>query len=80
MNVEILKIQKDIYGKRLELNAHLVTILKDAEKNLRNCLSSNIEIHSFVLEPLASAYAVLNSQEQNLGTLVDWYHNFLNVF
>ena len=36
----------------------------------RNCMSSNIEIHCFVLEPLASAYAVLNKQEKKLGTVL----------
>ena len=31
-------------GKRLELNAHLVTISKGSEKNLRNCLNDCINI------------------------------------
>jgi len=61
---------KGLYGKRLELNAHLVTISKGSEKNLRNCLNDSINIDSFVLEPLASAYAVLNKQERELGTVL----------
>ena len=61
---------KGLYGKRLELNAHLVTISKGSEKNLRNCLNDCIDIDSFVLEPLASAYAVLNKQERELGTVL----------
>jgi cell division protein FtsA len=65
-----IKNPKGLYGKRLELNAHLVTILKDSEKNLRNCLNDNIDIDGFVLEPLASAYAVLNKQERELGTVL----------
>ena len=61
---------KGLYGKRLELKAHIVTILRDAEKNLINCIGSNIDICSFVLEPLASAYAVLSNQERELGTVL----------
>ncbi len=61
---------KGLYGKRLELNAHLVTIAKSAINNLSNCLNRDIHINSFVLEPLASAYAVLNNQQRSLGTVL----------
>ena len=61
---------KGLYGKRLELNAHLVTIVKSAVNNLKNCLNRDIHINSFVLEPLASAYAVLNDQQRSLGTVL----------
>ena len=59
-----------LFGKRLELNAHLVTIAKNAVNNLKNSLSHDIHIKNFVLEPLASAYAVLNNQQRNLGTVL----------
>ena len=61
---------KGLHGKRLELNAHLVTVNKNSENNLKNCLSSNIHIYDFVLEPLASSFAVLNKQQKNLGTVL----------
>ena len=61
---------KGLYGRRLELSAHLITIAKNAINNLKNCLSRDIHINSFVLEPLASAYAVLNNQQRNLGTVL----------
>ena len=61
---------RGLYGRRLELNAHLVTIAKSAVNNLKNCLSRNIHVNSFVLEPLASAYAVLNNQQRILGTVM----------
>jgi len=61
---------KGLYGRRLELNAHLVTIAKSAVHNLKNCFSRDIQINSFVLEPLASAYAVLNKQQRDLGTVL----------
>ncbi len=61
---------KGLYGKRLELNAHLVTISKNAINNLKNCLNREIDVNGFVLEPLASSYAVLNNQQRNLGTVL----------
>ncbi len=61
---------KGLHGNRLELNAHIVTIAKNAVYNLKNCLSRDIYINGFVLEPLASAYAVLNNQQRNLGTVL----------
>jgi len=61
---------KGLHGRRLELNAHLVTVAKNSESDLRNCLDSNIYIQGFVLEPLASAYAVLNKQQRKLGTVL----------
>tara|TARA_X000001036_G_scaffold2523_2_gene2244 strand:- start:13847 stop:15103 length:1257 start_codon:yes stop_codon:yes gene_type:complete len=61
---------KGLHGNRLELNAHIVTIAKNAVHNLKNCLSRDIYINGFVLEPLASAYAVLNNQQRNLGTVL----------
>ena len=61
---------KGLHGNRLELNAHIVTIAKNAVHNLRNCLSRDIYINGFVLEPLASSYAVLNNQQRNLGTVL----------
>jgi len=61
---------KGLHGRRLELNAHIVTIAKNAVNNLKNCLKREININGFVLEPLASAYAVLNNQQRNLGTVL----------
>ena len=61
---------KGLHGSKLELNAHIVTIAKNAVHNLNNCLSRDIYVNGFVLEPLASAYAVLNNQQRNLGTVL----------
>ena len=61
---------RGLYGRRLELNAFVVHITKNSINNLKNCLNENVHINEFVLEPLASAYAVLNNQQKNLGTVL----------
>ena len=60
-------------GHRLEANVHLVTVARNIEKDLQTCLERvGIEFEGFVLEPLASAYSVLDKDERNLGTaLID---------
>ncbi|HEX9116353.1 MAG TPA: cell division protein FtsA, partial [Anaerolineae bacterium] len=62
-----------MFGYRLEVDASLVTGASSAVTNLVNCVQSNgVEIVDLVLEPLASAEAVLTDDERQLGVaLVD---------
>jgi cell division protein FtsA len=62
-----------MFGYRLEVDASIVTGASSAITNLVNCVQANgVEIDDLVLEPLASAEAVLTADERQLGVaLVD---------
>jgi len=73
-NVDDHKGIKDplgMIGHRLEASVHLVTSDLRNEKNLQTCLRNvGLEVKQFVLNPLASAEAVLDHNEKNLGAAV----------
>ena len=60
-------------GKRLEANFNIVTINSDSVKRIRKCIhQSGLKISDIILEPLASADAVLYEEERESGVaLVD---------
>lgn len=60
-------------GIRMEANFHIITGQVAAAKNIYKCVNkSNLEAASLVLEPLASAEAVLSKEEKEAGVaLVD---------
>jgi cell division protein FtsA len=62
-----------LMGFRLEVEAHIVTGAVAAIQNLVHCVQkNNINIVELVLQPLASAEAVLTEEEKNMGVaLVD---------
>jgi cell division protein FtsA len=62
-----------LYGYRLEVDASIITGASSAIANLVHCVTDNgIAIEDLVLQPLASAEAVLTDDERQLGvTLVD---------
>jgi cell division protein FtsA len=62
-----------MFGYRLEVDASIITGASSAVANLVSCLQDNgLEIQDVVLEPLASAKAVLTEDECRLGVaLVD---------
>ncbi|MCX6031652.1 MAG: cell division protein FtsA [Chloroflexi bacterium] len=62
-----------MYGYRLEVEASIVTGAASAIANLVHCVTDNgVAIEDLVLEPLASAEAVLTDDERQLGVaLVD---------
>ena len=72
-NRKNIRNPEGLSGHRLEANVHLVTVARNIEKDLQTCLERvGIEFEGFVLEPLASAYSVLDKDERNLGTaLID---------
>ena len=73
-NVDDHKGIKDplgMVGHRLEASVHLVTSDVRNEKNIQTCLrNADLEINQFVLNPLASAEAVMDHNEKNLGAAV----------
>ena len=60
-------------GVRLEANFHIITGRIAAAKNIQKCVSkSGLEVQETILEPLASAAAVLSDEEREAGiVLVD---------
>jgi cell division protein FtsA len=62
-----------MFGYRLEVDASIITGASSAVANLVHCVHDNgLEIEDLVLQPLASALAVLNDDERRLGVaLVD---------
>ncbi|HLA24146.1 MAG TPA: cell division protein FtsA [bacterium] len=60
-----------MYGARLEVEAHIVTGTSTVLANLMKCVQrAGLEVEEVVLEPLASAEAVLASAERELGVVV----------
>jgi len=60
-----------MFGYRLEVDASIITGASSAITNLVNCVQSNgVAIEDLVLEPLASAEAVLTDDERQLGVAV----------
>jgi cell division protein FtsA len=58
-------------GRRLEAKVHLVTSSINTEKDILTCLDEiGINVIEFILEPLASAYSVLNPDEMKLGSIL----------
>lgn len=60
-------------GVRLEAKVHIVTGAVSAAQNIVKCVRRcGLEVDDFILEQLASSYAVLTEDEKNLGVcLVD---------
>lgn len=60
-----------MFGARLEARVHVVTASRPALDNLAKTLTlAGVELGEIVLEPLASATAVLTAEERELGALV----------
>jgi len=57
-----------IVGVRLEARVHIVTAAATFVQNIRESVRrAGLEVREFVLEPLASSYAVLSEDEKDLG-------------
>jgi len=60
-----------MHGYELNVEAHVITAAVASVQNLTKCISSvGIEIEDLVLEPLASAEAVLSEEEKQAGILI----------
>jgi len=58
-------------GRRLEVDAYLVTGAHTAINNLKKCIENNgVAVKSLVLEPLASGEAVLTPEEREAGVVI----------
>ncbi|MEE4177956.1 MAG: cell division protein FtsA [Bacteroides sp.] len=72
-NQQRTRIPIGMSGILLEANFHIITGQVAAAKNIEKCVKkAGLEISSMILEPLASAEAVLSSEEKEAGVaLVD---------
>ena len=60
-----------MHGYRLEVETHIITAASATVENLRQCVgAANVEVLGFVLNPLASADAVLTDTERKMGVAV----------
>ncbi|HRN51509.1 MAG TPA: cell division protein FtsA [Anaerolineales bacterium] len=60
-----------MHGYRLEAQVHIITAASSVVDNLRQCVAeSNVGVSQFVLNPLASAEAVLTPTERDMGVVV----------
>jgi len=58
-------------GSRLEVQVHIITVLKSSLNNLKKAVkSASIEIDNIVLNGYASSISVLNEDEKELGVAV----------
>ncbi|MBM2825069.1 MAG: ftsA [Dehalococcoidales bacterium] len=60
-----------MHGMRLDVETHVITAAVTSVQNLAKCIRANgIEIEDLVLEPLASAEAVLTEEEKQAGAIL----------
>ena len=60
-----------MHGYRLEVEAHIITAAASTVDNLRQCVAeSGVGVSQFVLNPLASAEAVLTNTEREMGVVI----------
>jgi cell division protein FtsA len=68
---EGIKNPVGMHGFRLDVEAHIITAAVSSIQNLTKCIRSiGVEIEDVVLEPLASAEAVLTQEEKQDGVML----------
>ncbi|KAF5058500.1 Cell division protein FtsA [anaerobic digester metagenome] len=66
-----IKQPKGMLGHQLEANFHIITGQTMAAKNIFKCIKkASLEVESLLLEPLASAEAVLSDEEKEAGVVL----------
>lgn len=66
-----IRMPVGMHGYRLEVEAHIITAAASTVDNLRQCVAeSGVGVSQFVLNPLASAEAVLTETEREMGVVV----------
>ncbi|HNQ13198.1 MAG TPA: cell division protein FtsA [Bacteroidia bacterium] len=70
-NEQGIKEPIGMLGSRLEVNCHIVTGLVTAARNIQKCVSrANLNPVGLILEPIASAEAVLTNEEKEAGVVL----------
>jgi cell division protein FtsA len=70
-NEQGIKDPVGMSGIRLEANCHIITGLITAANNIQKCVTkAGLEAENLILEPLASAEAVLSEEEKEAGVVL----------
>ena len=79
--LEEIKNPIGMTGRRLESKVHLITAATAAMNNIINCVEElGLNVNGLVFQPIASALAVLNEDEMELGiTLVELGYTTTNI-
>ena len=60
-----------MFGQRLDVEAHIITVTSSAIANVTKVVeAAGVQVDELVLQPLASAEAVLNPEEKRQGVIV----------
>jgi cell division protein FtsA len=60
-----------MYGQRLDVDAHIITVASSAVANVTKVVeAAGVQVDELVLQPLASAEAVLNPEEKRQGVVL----------
>ena len=60
-----------MYGTRLDVETHIITGVDSAIQNLTKCVENcGVQVDAMILEPLASAEAVLDTEEKEQGVVL----------
>jgi cell division protein FtsA len=60
-----------MHGYRLDVETHVITAAVSSVQNLAKCIRSiGVDVEELVLEPLASAEAVLTAEERDAGVIM----------
>ena len=66
-----IKQPKGMEGVSLEANFHIITCQTTAARNIVKCVrKAGLEVEALILEPLASAEAVLSEDEKEAGVVL----------
>ncbi len=69
--IEGIRSPLGMYGRRLDVEAHIITGATATVENLKQCILANeIEVNSFVLNSLAAGEVVLSDIEKQSGVFV----------
>lgn len=70
-NTSGIKDPLGMCGVRLEVSAHIVTGTSTIIQNLAKCLeNSGIFLENLILQPIASSFSVLSSEEKEMGVVI----------
>ncbi len=60
-----------LHGSRLDVEAHIITAATTSIQNLLKCVRGvGVDVEDLILEPIASAEAVLTNEERELGVIL----------
>lgn len=69
--VDGIRSPLDMYGSRLDVEAHIITGSEASIENLRKCImTAEVDVNQFVLNSLADASVLLSDIEKQMGVVV----------